>query len=231
MNKKGFTLAELLIALGIIGAIAAMTIPSLMTSVNNKILATKLKNNIQALETLIGSQMIDNKTNDLSKTDFADPDKLLTNKNFDIVKICTGDTAYRDCWKIKKAAEEEGQPNVAGEVNYRYLKKLDETKIPIDENLRTIVLKNGAIMNYGKPESLSSHQGTDNDIGFFDIDVNGNDGPNIVGRDAFTFLITKKGVIRGYDDSADRATLVTKCKTGMGYCSSLVIQDNWKIKY
>lgn len=230
MNKKGFTLAELLIALGIIGAIAAMTIPSLMTSVNNKILATKLKNNIQALETLIGSQMIDNKTNDLSKTDFADPDKLLTNKNFDTVKICTGDTAYKDCWKVKKAAEEEGAEDIAGDVSYKYLGNLDVTKIPFGKH-RTIIMKNGAIMNYNLCTVVTQTHCTNDDIGFFDIDVNGNDGPNIVGRDAFTFLITKKGVIRGYDDSADRATLVTKCKTGMGYCSSLVIQDNWKIKY
>ena len=38
-NLKGFTLAEVLITLGIIGVVAAMTIPALM----NNVRATKLK--------------------------------------------------------------------------------------------------------------------------------------------------------------------------------------------
>ncbi len=42
-NKSAFTLTELLIALGVIGAIAAISIPSLMSTINNKIHATELK--------------------------------------------------------------------------------------------------------------------------------------------------------------------------------------------
>ena len=43
MNKKGFTLAEVLITLGIIGVIAALTFPSLMSSYNKKVASTRLK--------------------------------------------------------------------------------------------------------------------------------------------------------------------------------------------
>jgi len=43
MNKRGFTLTEVLIALSIIGFIAAMTMPNLMVSTGNK----KLKTTIQ----------------------------------------------------------------------------------------------------------------------------------------------------------------------------------------
>ena len=41
--SKGFTLAEVLITLGIIGVVAAMTIPSLITSYNKKITETRLE--------------------------------------------------------------------------------------------------------------------------------------------------------------------------------------------
>lgn len=41
--KKGFTLAEVLITLGIIGVVAAMTIPSLLQNHRKKVVETKLK--------------------------------------------------------------------------------------------------------------------------------------------------------------------------------------------
>lgn len=41
--KKGFTLAEVLVTLGIIGVVAAITIPSLMENVRNKDLQAQLK--------------------------------------------------------------------------------------------------------------------------------------------------------------------------------------------
>lgn len=43
MKKRGFTLAEVLIAMGVIGVIAAMTIPALMTSYREKEWEAKLK--------------------------------------------------------------------------------------------------------------------------------------------------------------------------------------------
>ena len=42
-SKTGFTLAEVLITLGIIGVVAAITIPSLMTAYNKHITETRLK--------------------------------------------------------------------------------------------------------------------------------------------------------------------------------------------
>lgn len=41
--KRGFTLAEVLITLGIIGVIAAMTLPSLIQDHRNKVVATRLR--------------------------------------------------------------------------------------------------------------------------------------------------------------------------------------------
>lgn len=43
MKKRGFTLAEVLIAMGVIGVIAAMTIPALMTNYREKEWEAKLK--------------------------------------------------------------------------------------------------------------------------------------------------------------------------------------------
>lgn len=43
MRRKGFTLAEVLITLGIIGVVAAITIPSLVAKYHRKVAETKLK--------------------------------------------------------------------------------------------------------------------------------------------------------------------------------------------
>lgn len=47
--KKGFTLAEVLITLGIIGVIAALTIPGLITKWHKQATAAKVKNFIHPL--------------------------------------------------------------------------------------------------------------------------------------------------------------------------------------
>lgn len=43
MNRTGFTLAEVLITLGIIGIVAAMTLPALTAKYEEKVLLTQVK--------------------------------------------------------------------------------------------------------------------------------------------------------------------------------------------
>ena len=75
-NRKGFTLAEVLIALGIIGIVAAMTIPSLIMKYKEKSWATassvfeqKLEQSLRLMNTseqLSGRQTTENFLNTLS---------------------------------------------------------------------------------------------------------------------------------------------------------------------
>lgn len=53
MNKKGFTLAEVLITLGIIGIVASLTLPSLIQNNKNKEVETKLKKIYSAMNQAI----------------------------------------------------------------------------------------------------------------------------------------------------------------------------------
>ena len=48
-SKKGFTLAEVLITLGIIGVVAAMTIPTLIQNTNSVKFASQFKKSISTL--------------------------------------------------------------------------------------------------------------------------------------------------------------------------------------
>lgn len=52
-EKQGFTLAEVLITLGIIGIVAAMTIPSLMTNINDKKNSAMVKEDYSILKQMM----------------------------------------------------------------------------------------------------------------------------------------------------------------------------------
>lgn len=53
MKIQGFTLAEVLITLGIIGVVAAMTLPALIQKNNNKVVETRLKKFYSAINQAI----------------------------------------------------------------------------------------------------------------------------------------------------------------------------------
>ena len=51
-NKKAFTLTELLLALAVVGAVAALSIPALLENINRKVLASQLKNTVLTIQNL-----------------------------------------------------------------------------------------------------------------------------------------------------------------------------------
>ena len=58
--KKGFTLAEVLITLGVIGIVAAMTIPTMINNYQKKVTVTKLKLAYSQLYNAIKLSEVDN---------------------------------------------------------------------------------------------------------------------------------------------------------------------------
>ena len=55
MRIKGFTLAEVLITLGVIGVVAAITMPTLISAYRQKVTATKLKQTYSILSTALNA--------------------------------------------------------------------------------------------------------------------------------------------------------------------------------
>lgn len=220
-NKKslfGFTLTELLIALTIIGAIAGLTIPSLMENLQKKLLITQLKSTIGAVQQLANNQLIYYKTKNLLETDFADPTKLLQEKNFPIVKQCSTAAA---CWSEK----------------YKKLSDMGVTTRVTEGNPKSVILKNGAILSYSNATGYPVLSNEDQAIGIFYVDVNGGDKPNIIGRDVFWFLMTKKGKIMNYNQAMNldynESSAITNCKNAntITGCISVIMENNWTMPY
>ena len=65
MRQKAFTLAEVLITLGIIGVIAAMTLPSLITNYKGHILYTQLQKSYSVMQNAL--QMMNNEEGFVAK--------------------------------------------------------------------------------------------------------------------------------------------------------------------
>ena len=221
MRKRAFTLTELLIALGIVGAIAAISIPSLMSTINNRVLASQLKNTVVGIQQVIDEQLTRNNTTSLSDTDFSSTNKLLSESNFSVSKICPAGTAHANCWKITTDA-----------TPYKWLTGAD---FRMNDSL-TLKLKSGALIAYFPTTSAPfTYEGSiDKVIGAFDIDVNGNEGPNIAGRDFFSFYVTDKGKIVDRYYNKGNISLATKqeaCKGDAYACFGAVVDDGWKIQY
>ena len=97
MPLRGFTLAEVLITIGILGVVAAMTIPTLMQNSQNKEMVSKylkmhntLANAFKTTEALLGSgvQKLDG---DTFKSEFQDNLKTIS---CEVNKICLPDGSY-----------------------------------------------------------------------------------------------------------------------------------------
>ena len=219
--KKGFTLTELLMALTIVGVLAVLTIPILMNNVHNRVFANQVKNMAATIEQLAQDELIAHRTRDLSDTDFGDPEKLLSDKHFSIAKSCTSDESLTKCWKTTATGKDK--------IQYKALNKSNANP----SNGITIILKNGVMFRYTAPTSSENVSG--DIVGKILMDINGNDKPNIAGRDFFSFYVTNKGKIvdRSYTAKSNDSLndKKTKCKSNPWYCYGALADNGWKMDY
>jgi prepilin-type N-terminal cleavage/methylation domain-containing protein len=95
--KKGFTLAEVLITLVIIGVIASMTIPTLMNSTNSQEFKVGLKKAISALNQAMSLNYALENTKVGSSSDLQSASDVVTNlfqKRMSVISTATNGTAF-----------------------------------------------------------------------------------------------------------------------------------------
>ncbi len=202
--RSAFTLAEVLITIGIIGVVAAMTMPTLMAKYQEKVTVTKLKKVYSILsQAYLRAQedygTIDNWGFPEDSGSTTDPD--------------TGETVSKD--------ENAKNTQILWETLSKYMNvsykcyQTDDTKC-INNALPTHGL-GGNTMGSSKGAKQSiiklsdgttfsggwidfSHSGTCNDkksgyCGNFIVDLNGlENAPNTIGKDMFAFKLTRVGI-------------------------------------
>lgn len=204
MNKKfAFTLSEVLVTMGIIGVISALTVPTLVNNYQRKALSLQLRKTVTDIENAVDMLITEEGKTKFSATSYYNNlDGFVTNR-LKTIKTCSKDET-NECF----ANEQYGTIN-------------DNTKKTFTCEGNSYVLANSAAICMYKKSTL--YMGTPVVV----VDVNGQEGPNIGGRDMFTFVITSNGEILGTNHEND----CIRDTFGDGCYDLLAEENNWKMDY
>jgi len=188
MKQMAFTLAETLIVMGVIGVVAALTIPSLSNSTNDKDVVAKVRKNYSALEDAFGRMIgtygeFDSwgatlATEDLGKRLFS---------SMKLTKDC-GITVNKDCFANNSTMLKSDGADLSSNVNAQNAYKVllaDGASVAVNVDNSTCTANVGANVSQDLKEVC----------GTILVDIDGpSKGKGMHGLDLFQFLITKKGV-------------------------------------
>ena len=220
-KRAAFTLAEVLITLGIIGIVAAMTMPSLINNYQKKQTIVRLKK----VYSIISQAYTMSETDNGPAEDWIDSSQTINTENvkkyvqsywlpyFKSIQECSkeGDCSYNV--NVKRP---DGQYSIALVGNNRY----------------TIILSDGtliAFVPFGWDEDAGVlYWGTSQR---FYIDLNGPKRPNVLGKDVFILTIYNKRITGNCYTFSENSLNAECSKTGSAQCCSMkIIRDGWEIK-
>ncbi|MCD8024809.1 MAG: type II secretion system protein [Candidatus Gastranaerophilales bacterium] len=217
MLKKGFTLAEALITLTIVGVVAAMTIPSVLNHYKKTEVSSKLKKFYSEMTQAIILSELDNGPSEQWQE---------TSGTRDDDGVLLGSVN-------REAALEYFEKYLAPYLRYT---KIDEADLDNmgDSRYAVCYLDNGTLIYITFANCVD-----------FIADINGLDSPNETGRDRFDFLIcperyrstycieNQKLCTYGSNPSkvSSRSQILNYCaKSSPLFCSWLIYTDSWEIK-
>lgn len=224
---SGFTLAEVLITLGIIGIVAAMTIPTLMNNTNNKQNVTAFKEAYSILAQA-GKSIAYENGGSLSGVGIYNTNTAQTvfdafSPYLKFVKNCGISNGNGGCfYDTSRYQLSGGVANANMNSNYS------------STNWATVILSNGIAMAFHKGGAgdcvTDRGDGTLTRCGTIEMDVNGVKPPNKIGRDVFGVVVLSNGTVvpsGTYDTPAAVAADCTTSAGGNGWmCSSKVIKED-----
>ena len=228
-KNVAFTLAEVLITLGIIGIVAAITIPGLISNKQKTEIETKLREDYSIIQ-----QSMKMSENDGLAIDPYMPEPVQEiQKWFDTflapyMKYSNACVEKKGCWQSDGPTK-----NLAGEIAY-----CSRTGIGVGYGILTMRLINGTNLNFDSysKEDAKRYLGliTTNKVLAIFIDVNGDRKPNIIGKDIFIAILTEDGIVpAGISESNEKvdencSSNSTDINAGY-YCLLKVKNNGWKI--
>lgn len=212
MKKKAFTLAEVLITLGIIGVVAALTIPTLVQRNTNEGNVVTLKKIYGTLDSAFEQFEVEN------NVAYPGEGGLLTPANCD--------EFIKEFFKVSvDCGTQKGKPCFADTY-----KNINGTTVGVnsilDSSGYSVMLSDGTAISIGGWDPY-----------YITVDTNGPKGPNIIGRDLFSIFWDGMPLDPAYyygSATPDRNLVLNQCKsnTSQAYgCLKLIQLDGWKMDY
>lgn len=218
--RRGFTLAEVLITLGIIGIVAAMTMPTLIAKYQKQVTVTALKKAYSVISQAVKNSEIDN--GDMKYwpvgaqiTDINQYFDKYFRPYYKAPKLCMDsiDCGYKSLWGIWKY-------NGTG---IGWTVTTSDTRILYSLSDGTVIFN---------PRNTADAQGRPSYVNYFYVDINGQKNPNEVGKDVFVFTLSDGiGVRPGcYDKSYEELNSLCINKKNGDCCAAKIMADGWEIK-
>lgn len=210
-NHCAFTLAEVLITLGIIGVVAALTIPTLMTRTQDLEYKSALKKVYSSLSQTYLKLSGDNGgafTGATSTCSDSDCFRNLFKNNMNVISTCDAGNVQGVCF-----------PNDSS------IKFLNGNAI-VPWATASVASSSGMILSDGTSVILQLDSPTCNSnsynprtdyCGWITVDVNGLKAPNTWGRDIYTFFIFGAKVLPNVYDVGSSGNPVDDCGVGTNY--------------
>lgn len=258
MKKFGFTLAEVLIALSIVGVVSALTIPTLVSENQKKVQAAALSVAVSDFETAMRSMMeiedvtelVDTRAwegvaNNLSSSTSEDNIKEFVGDISDYIEFPSFDRNVANFYRGKTVYDINN--NNIGTNNWAMTGKVVfSTNKNIVYMIGTGNVQNRAIT---AEQALTNGVNLRNIVAFVTIDVNGSQPPNKFGRDIFYFELGDDGVLYPFggrdvsfmvnrnvtstwnNAASDYAcTDEVKARLGVG-CTARLMESGYKMDY
>lgn len=218
--KKGFTLAEVLITLGIIGVVAALAIPTLIGKYSDMQRSVALKKAYTNLsQAILMSQQEHGDATEWDRAPYHNKGMLEWSNEYIFkymkkVTACEGGNNQLKC------------PTDADKICYAH----NGVCSNINLRMAIYVLADGEniyIFSGGNPVAGKS------DFLHILVDTNGVKKPNVFGKDVFTFVLAlndRKPMKSWGCSDTTRGTALKCCKNNSSKCTGLLEFDNWEFK-
>ncbi len=213
-------MAEVLITLGIIGVVAAMTLPNLVAKYRGQAVVTKLKKMYSVMSQVMLMSVPDGDYNNIPIIDGG----INGVNNFfneylkpqlKILRVCHIDS--KECW-----AETRDKSNKKVSVGSGTLPFIttDGYAFTIDtwnaQDYETVSKRYGINFSGNSPMLVIY------------ADANGFQKPNVLGKDVFVYVFSERGLLPAGRDKTD-TEIESECKSTGYFCFEKYIRNNWEI--
>ena len=243
--KKGFTLAEVLITLGIIGVVAARTIPTLISNYQKRQFVTGLQKGYSIMNNALKMALAEDLTDNLNQTSLwqALPEDSISSgvgANTDFSEFVGVLSKYL---KVQKYCnpEEDGCFNI----QYKMLNGDDDDGSYTKSNRLKVYTADGLVYYFRLDKTPGAWYDYDLPFsGYIGIDVNGDSGPNQNGRDYFDILVFNNGKLmfpgtqeweltdNGFGDWEGVCDVQYTGGVYPGdYCGARIFEEGWRMDY